>query len=130
MADAKFFSEYLQLARAGGDADRPARGKTQELRVELQQSNDKRDKGFTKKKVALKKIVANMTMGNDSECLVQGRRVEGAALAGRCGSDGGGEESWQQLTKRVVSPLFPDMVQCMTIQVLEIKKSELVNPNY
>ena len=42
-----------------------ARGKAQELRDELRASNDKRDKGYTKKKVALKKVVANMTMGND-----------------------------------------------------------------
>jgi len=46
--------------------DRVARGKAQELRDELRQSGDKRDKGFVKKKTALKKIVANMTMGNDS----------------------------------------------------------------
>ena len=43
-----------------------ARGKTQELRTELQQA-DKKDKGFAKKKIALKKVIANMTMGNDSE---------------------------------------------------------------
>lgn len=42
-----------------------ARGKVQELRAELQQA-DRKDKGFMKKKTALKKIVANMTMGNDS----------------------------------------------------------------
>ncbi|OXG85910.1 adaptor protein complex AP-1 [Cryptococcus neoformans var. grubii Br795] len=70
MADAKFFT----------------RTKIQELKDELRNSNDKRDKGFLRKKTALKKIVANMTMGND------------------------------------VSPLFPDMIQCMAIQVLEIKK--------
>jgi vesicle coat complex subunit len=46
-----------------------ARGKAQELRDELRQSGDKRDKGFIKKKTALKKIVANMTMGNDSRSL-------------------------------------------------------------
>lgn len=38
----------------------------QELQVELQQA-DRKDKGYAKKKIALKKIVANMTMGNDSE---------------------------------------------------------------
>jgi vesicle coat complex subunit len=43
-----------------------ARGKTQELRTELQQA-DKKDKGFAKKKIALKKVIANMTMGNDSK---------------------------------------------------------------
>ncbi|GHJ87409.1 hypothetical protein NliqN6_3811 [Naganishia liquefaciens] len=69
MADAKLFT----------------RTKAQELRIELQAA-DKKDKGYAKKKIALKKIVANMTMGND------------------------------------MAPLFPDMIQCMTIQVLEIKK--------
>lgn len=69
MADAKLFT----------------RSKAQELRIELQ-ATDKKDKGFVKKKTVLKKVVANMTMGND------------------------------------MSPLFPDMIQCMTIQVLEIKK--------
>ncbi|WVQ71823.1 hypothetical protein IAR50_001365 [Cryptococcus sp. DSM 104548] len=49
MADAKLFT----------------RGKTAELRDELRASGDKRDKGFMRKKTALKKIVANMTMGND-----------------------------------------------------------------
>jgi hypothetical protein len=43
-----------------------ARGKTQELKQELQQA-DKKDKGFVRKKTVLKKVVANMTMGNDSE---------------------------------------------------------------
>ena len=52
-----------------GYTDRIARGKAQELRDELRQSGDKRDKGFIKKKTALKKIVANMTMGNDSAFL-------------------------------------------------------------
>ncbi|KAK8869651.1 hypothetical protein IAR55_000219 [Kwoniella newhampshirensis] len=70
MADAKLFT----------------RGKAQELRDELRGANDKRDKGFLRRKTALKKIVANMTMGND------------------------------------MSPLFPDIVQCMQIQVLDIKK--------
>ncbi|RSH79260.1 uncharacterized protein EHS24_001300 [Apiotrichum porosum] len=70
MADAKLFT----------------RGKIADLRDELRNSGDKKDKGFARKKTALKKIVANMTMGND------------------------------------MSPLFPDMVQCMQIQVLEIKK--------
>lgn len=43
-----------------------ARSKAQELRAELQVA-DKKDKGFAKKKTVLKKIVANMTMGNDSK---------------------------------------------------------------
>ncbi len=43
-----------------------ARVKAAELRTELHQA-DKKDKGYAKKKIALKKVVANMTMGNDSE---------------------------------------------------------------
>ena len=38
----------------------------QELRDELRQSGDKRDKGYVRRKTVLKKVVANMTMGNDS----------------------------------------------------------------
>ncbi|KAJ3296160.1 AP-1 complex subunit beta-1 [Rhizoclosmatium sp. JEL0117] len=48
MADAKFFTK----------------GKVQELREELAAA-DKRDTKHTKKRIVLKKIVANMTMGND-----------------------------------------------------------------
>ncbi|KAI9637892.1 vesicle-mediated transport-related protein [Dioszegia hungarica] len=70
MADAKLFT----------------RGKVQELRDELRASGDRRDKGFVRKKTALKKVVANMTMGND------------------------------------MSALFPEITQCLAIQVLEIKK--------
>ncbi|CAG8650525.1 6762_t:CDS:2, partial [Paraglomus brasilianum] len=58
--------------------------KIQELRAEL--NSDKKDKQHVKKKTVLKKIVANMTMGND------------------------------------MSPLFADVVDCMKIPVLEIKK--------
>lgn len=48
-------------------ADFSARGKIQDLRDELRNAGDKRDKAFMRKKTtALKKIVANMTMGNDS----------------------------------------------------------------
>ncbi|KAJ9109694.1 hypothetical protein QFC19_001924 [Naganishia cerealis] len=50
MADAKLFT----------------RSKAQELRAELQAA-DRKDKGYLKKKTALKKVVANMTMGNDSQ---------------------------------------------------------------
>ena len=38
---------------------------TQEFRAELQAAEAK-DKKFTKRKTVLKKIVANITMGNDS----------------------------------------------------------------
>ncbi|KAJ3029212.1 AP-2 complex subunit beta [Rhizophlyctis rosea] len=68
MSDAKYFQ----------------RGKIQELRTEL--NSDKKDTKHAKKKVVMKKIVANMTMGND------------------------------------MSPLFSDVIACMNIPVLEIKK--------
>jgi hypothetical protein len=55
------------------------------LRAELQ--SDKKDKNFTRKKIALKKIVANMTMSNND-----------------------------------MAALFPDVIQCMMIPALEVKK--------
>lgn len=61
-------------------------GKVAELRLELH-SGGKKDKNFTMKKVALKKIVANMTMSNND-----------------------------------MVALFPDVIGCMHIQSLEIKK--------
>ena len=61
-------------------------GKVAELRLELN-SGGKKDKNFTAKKVALKKIVANMTMSNND-----------------------------------MVALFPDIIGCMTIPSLEIKK--------
>ena len=61
-------------------------GKVAELRLELN-SDGKKDKNFNQKKVALKKIVANMTMSNNE----------------------------------MVS-LFPDIISCMNIPSLEIKK--------
>ncbi|KXS21086.1 putative beta-adaptin [Gonapodya prolifera JEL478] len=67
-----------------GDAKYFQRGKIQELRQEL--ATDKKDVKFTRKKTAMKKIVANMTMGND------------------------------------MSPLFTDVISCMQIPVLEVKK--------
>ncbi|KAJ3020609.1 AP-1 complex subunit beta-1 [Thoreauomyces humboldtii] len=68
MSDAKYFQ----------------RGKIHDLRAEL--GSDRKDPKHTKKKTAMKKIVANMTMGND------------------------------------MSPLFPDVVGCMNVPVLEVKK--------
>lgn len=65
---------------------RGSQGKVAELRFELN-SGGKKDKHFTAKKIALKKIVANMTMSNND-----------------------------------MVALFPDIVGCMTIQNLEIKK--------
>ncbi|KAI0082717.1 Adaptor protein complex beta subunit [Panus rudis PR-1116 ss-1] len=74
------------MASAGGqDAKFFQRGKIQEFRAELQAAEAK-DKKFTKRKTVLKKIVANITMGND------------------------------------MSPLFTDVVQCLGIPLLEIKK--------
>jgi len=61
-------------------------GKVAELRLELN-SGGKKDKSFTMKKIALKKIVANMTMSNND-----------------------------------MVALFPDVIGCMHIQSLEIKK--------
>ncbi|KAL7270217.1 hypothetical protein RUND412_007084 [Rhizina undulata] len=70
---------------SGGDARFFARGKVAELRAEL--NNDKKDKNFARKKITLKKIVANMTMSNND-----------------------------------MAALFPDIIQCMMIPQLEIKK--------
>lgn len=65
---------------------RGPQGKVAELRLELN-SGSKKDKNFTAKKIALKKIVANMTMSNND-----------------------------------MVALFPDIVGCMALQSLEIKK--------
>ena len=59
-------------------------GKVEELRAEL--NSDKKDPKFTKKRSVLKRIVANMTMGND------------------------------------MASLFPDVLACMQLPSLEIKK--------
>ena len=40
-------------------------GKVAELRLELSSGGSKKDKNFSTKKIALKKIVANMTMSNN-----------------------------------------------------------------
>ncbi|GBE82313.1 Adaptor protein complex beta subunit [Sparassis latifolia] len=71
--------------QGGQDAKFFQRGKIQEFRAELQAAESK-DKKFTKRKTVLKKIVANITMGND------------------------------------MSPLFTDVIQCLGIPLLEIKK--------
>lgn len=75
-------SSYRSLLYA-----RLQQGKVAELRQELQSSGSKKDKANHGKKIALKKIVANMTMSNND----------------------------------MVS-LFPDVVGCMHIPSLEIKK--------
>lgn len=66
--------------------NRSPQGKVAELRQELN-SGGKKDKNHSAKKIALKKIVANMTMSNND-------------MVG----------------------LFPDVIACMTIPSLEIKK--------
>lgn len=66
--------------------NRSSQGKVAELRQELN-SGGKKDKNHSAKKIALKKIVANMTMSNND-------------MVG----------------------LFPDIIACMTIPSLEIKK--------
>jgi AP-2 complex subunit beta-1 len=65
--DAKFFQRGKIQVRTPASTphfachQRPA----QELRAELQAAETK-DKKFTKRKMVLKRIVANITMGNDS----------------------------------------------------------------
>lgn len=65
---------------------RSKQGKVAELRAELQ-AGGKKDKNHSAKKIALKRIVANMTMSNND-----------------------------------MVALFPDIVSCMHIPSLEIKK--------
>ncbi|TGO89642.1 hypothetical protein BPOR_0100g00240 [Botrytis porri] len=77
------------MSSGGGDAKLFARGKVAELRLELN-SGGKKDKNHAAKKIALKKIVANMTMSNND-----------------------------------MVALFPDIVGCMQIPSLEIKKIAL-----
>lgn len=66
---------------------RAQQGKVAELRAELVQPATKKDKTFSGKKIALKKIVANMTMSNND-----------------------------------MVALFPDIIGCMGLESLEIKK--------
>ena len=75
------------LQMLGALADQTVfQGKVAELRLELN-SGGKKDKNHSAKKIALKKIVANMTMSNND-----------------------------------MVALFPDVVGCMQIPSLEIKK--------
>ena len=66
--------------------DLPVQGKVSELRQDLV-SAGRKDKNYSGKKIALKKIVANMTMSNND-------------MVG----------------------LFPDVIGCMNLPSLEIKK--------
>ncbi|KAM0484210.1 hypothetical protein ACHAPX_001629 [Trichoderma viride] len=68
------------------DKLRSRQGKVAELRLELN-SGGKKDKNYATKKIALKRIVANMTMSNND-----------------------------------MVALFPDIIGCMNISSLEIKK--------
>lgn len=55
-----------EMSGGGNDAKFFTRGKIQEFKAELQEAERGKDKKFTKRKTVLKKIVANITMGNDS----------------------------------------------------------------
>lgn len=84
-----FLPHYIPPSGYGGFGSpyvRTAQGKVAELRLELN-SGGKKDKNHAAKKIALKKIVANMTMSNND-----------------------------------MVALFPDIVGCMQIPSLEIKK--------
>lgn len=63
------------------DAKLFARVKVGELRDELRNTGDKRDKGFARKKIALKKVIANMTMGNDSGLFCAEAPADGSVAA-------------------------------------------------
>src|SRR5882762_1245372 len=56
---------------------------TQELRAELQAAETK-DKKFTKRKTVLKKIVANITMGNDSLYCPSSVSYPSSPLSSKC----------------------------------------------
>jgi AP-2 complex subunit beta-1 len=81
----------------------------QEFRAELLAAESK-DKKFTKRKTVLKKIVANITMGNDSWC----------HSSIPCLHPG---DTHLSSFPALVSPLFTDVVQCLGTPLLEIKKS-------
>ncbi len=89
MSSMMFIPHYLPQPGFGISSSlyvRSAQGKVAELRLELN-SGGKKDKNHAAKKIALKKIVANMTMSNND-----------------------------------MVALFPDIVGCMQIPSLEIKK--------
>ena len=79
-------ADYVPLLMKDYADQKYVQGKVAELRLELN-SGGKKDKNHFAKKVALKKIVANMTMSNND-----------------------------------MVALFPDVVGCMQIASLEIKK--------
>ena len=79
-------ADYVLLLKREFANQRYFQGKVAELRLELN-SGGKKDKNHFAKKIALKKIVANMTMSNND-----------------------------------MVALFPDVIGCMQIASLEIKK--------
>ena len=79
-------ADYVPLLMKDYTDQKYVQGKVAELRLELN-SGGKKDKNHFAKKIALKKIVANMTMSNND-----------------------------------MVALFPDVVGCMQIASLEIKK--------
>lgn len=81
-----FLSVVPYTAQYGSPFSRSKQGKVAELRQELN-SGGKKDKNHSAKKIALKKIVANMTMSNND-----------------------------------MVALFPDVIGCMNLPSLEIKK--------
>jgi vesicle coat complex subunit len=85
-----FLPYYVPPSGFGSPYVRSKQGKVAELRQELN-SGGKKDKNHAAKKIALKKIVANMTMSNND-----------------------------------MVALFPDIVACMQIPSLEIKKMWVV----
>jgi AP-2 complex subunit beta-1 len=88
-----FLPHYVPASGYGGFGSpyfRSPQGKVAELRLELN-SGGKKDKNHAAKKIALKKIVANMTMSNND-----------------------------------MMALFPDIVGCMQIPSLEIKKMSVL----
>ncbi|KAK0561203.1 hypothetical protein OC844_003332 [Tilletia horrida] len=57
------------MADTGKDARFFQRTKVQELKAELAAASEKKDKGWVRTKAALKRILANATMGNDMSAL-------------------------------------------------------------
>lgn len=86
------FIGIAPYAPSHGSRSRNAQGKVAELRQELN-SGGKKDKNYSAKKIALKKIVANMTMSNND-----------------------------------MVALFPDVIGCMNLPSLEIKKMFVLTP--
>jgi hypothetical protein len=105
------------MAASGNDAKFFTRGKIQEFKAELQEADRGKDKKFVKRKTVLKKIVANITMGNDSTYYLLRLSISS-------------QHNSEILTHpaSLVSQMFPEVIQCLPIPVLEIKKSRLYVP--